>query len=746
MKTNKELQYSRARSDEDDSDGDLHELSPKSQQRKRLHYPVGNKIAIILAVTFGIIGMLISSFQVYRSSLAFEDLNDRLLQSEESLVNASMRIAMLEKVLKSVETASEYYQSKLESTGEYWAEQLNVTASLSKAKFRQVLEEEEAEGLILLEESIQTGTQQIDQLSQKANDTAFHAAAKAEAAATRATKTSVAVESKNRAVLASLNASASRAVATLEASVTAAEARLESSRQAVDLLEREIELKSQQVNELQSKVETYEASTESRFDKQNALLRSWVAGFFALSATVLTLRHVYAHATHMASPDAQRKVLAILWMVPIYASTSWAAIVWPKLCDELALISSFYEAYCIHIFFSLLVAVLSAGRGEDTLDDPRELLGPDVDNVALKAPFCSHFLCCDICFFSNEKIDILRLNNNNFSGRSISQKFSSSCAPSVVSASVFLRRCQLATLQFTILKPALSILQFVFDRSVPRYRDAPITDYTKPTLWITLLLNASVSLALAGLFAFFHATQHNPRLIPHKPWPKFLAIKCVVFLTWLQGVLINGFFFSDAKLANAFQNFLVCVEMFTAALAHTHIFGAEEWQPNYIPVELAATSLADNLALHDFLKDLKSVLPKRYRRRSANLGGGASSQNSIKNESPTQLQHSSNALKSDTTSNAVTALSIVQALRSPVASDDEDELSPQPSTRRSFVVSSNDNTLITATEKGEDELKLSTDDDKDTEQDDAHLLPRRRIVGNAASSINSGKTEFIDLV
>ena len=94
-------------------------------------------------------------------------------------------------------------------------------------------------------------------------------------------------------------------------------------------------------------------------------------------------------------------------------------------------------------------------------------------------------------------------------------------------------------------------------------------------------------------------------------------------MTWFQGVAIqlavrfdvlgSSTNLSDRSAALAFQNFLVCVEMFLAALAHAHIFGADEWQPDYVPVHLHA-SVADNLAIDDFVKDFRSVLPKRLRR------------------------------------------------------------------------------------------------------------------------------------
>ena len=428
-------------------------------------------------------------------------------------------------------------------------------------------------------------TQSVDEVEAaalEANRTAELARQHVLQVAATAVQTVDEAETEKDRTLERMNNTAKKALDSFLRSVDIAAEQVEKSQEDVHKLESEISKRSQELETLKDSVNSYESNTDSRFEKQNVILRAWVAGFFALLAAILTIRHVYSHVTHMAQPDAQRKVLAILWMVPIYALTSWFSIIFPSVEDELQLVSSFYEAYVVHMFFALLVAILSDTG--DEVDALTELPS------SLKAPFCSNLLCCD----------------------------AGGCS-AMIPASTFLRRCKIATLQFVVFKPILAVLQFVFDRT-HRFREGKLTDYSNPTLWITLLLNLSVSLALAALFAFFHATQQSPRLIKHKPWPKFLAIKGVVFLTWFQQVAITiaihwklGALASE-RLASAFQNFLICVEMFVAATLHAHIFGSDEWQPNYVPVDINY-SVADNLALNDFVKDVKSVLPVRRSRR-----------------------------------------------------------------------------------------------------------------------------------
>ena len=235
----------------------------------------------------------------------------------------------------------------------------------------------------------------------------------------------------------------------------------------------------------EAEVKRNEERTDSRFMHQNTLLRVWISGFVALVAAILTLRHVYAHATQMARPDAQRKVLAILWMVPIYALCSWMA-------------SSCRRGYESHSFLLYMRPVrphvlfifsgCANGHGEAAALDELP--------ATLEAP-------CSLCG---------RLR---------------------VPGRTFLEQCKLGTLQFVVAKPVLSLLDYLLDDG------SELIDYRTASFWILVLLNVSVSVALTALLKFFPATHLSPRLRAYRPWPKFLAVKGVVFMTWFQGVAIQ---------------------------------------------------------------------------------------------------------------------------------------------------------------------------------------------------------------
>lgn len=52
-------------------------------------------------------------------------------------------------------------------------------------------------------------------------------------------------------------------------------------------------------------------------------------------------------------------------------------------------------------------------------------------------------------------------------------------------------------------------------------------------IYITLVYNVSISLALYGMFLFYAATRDL--LSPYRPVLKFLTVKSVIFLSFWQG-------------------------------------------------------------------------------------------------------------------------------------------------------------------------------------------------------------------
>jgi hypothetical protein len=124
-------------------------------------------------------------------------------------------------------------------------------------------------------------------------------------------------------------------------------------------------------------------------------------------------------------------------------------------------------------------------------------------------------------------------------------------------------------------KPLMGILTLIL-QAFKKYHDGdfrPNGGY----LYITIINNFSISLALYALFLFYSATK--VMLKPYNPVIKFFAVKSVIFLTFWQGVLLAVF--EQTKVIEAFegstnlsagtvaagwQNFIICIEMFFASI------------------------------------------------------------------------------------------------------------------------------------------------------------------------------------
>jgi hypothetical protein len=105
-------------------------------------------------------------------------------------------------------------------------------------------------------------------------------------------------------------------------------------------------------------------------------------------------------------------------------------------------------------------------------------------------------------------------------------------------------------------------------------------------LYICIITNLSQCWALYCLVFFYYATKNE--LGPIRPVGKFMAVKAVVFFTWWQSLGISMLFqmgliphyaaIDDGKewtseaVAKGLQDYLICIEMFVAAIVHTFVF------------------------------------------------------------------------------------------------------------------------------------------------------------------------------
>ncbi|KAJ0561189.1 putative organic solute transporter subunit alpha/Transmembrane protein [Helianthus annuus] len=279
-----------------------------------------------------------------------------------------------------------------------------------------------------------------------------------------------------------------------------------------------------------------------------------------LGAIALALVHIYRHLLNYTEPTYQRFIVRIIFMVPVYALTSFLSLVFNESSIYFNSFREIYEAWVIYNFLSLCLEWVG-GPGAVVLSLTGRVLKPN--------------WCLMTCCFPPIPLD----------GR-------------------FIRRCKQGCLQFVILKPILVAVTFIL-YAKGKYEDGNFSA-KQSYLYITIIYTISYSMALYALALFYVACRDL--LQPFNPVPKFIIIKSVVFLTYWQGVLVflaaKSGHIKNAEEAAEFQNFIICVEMLIAAVGHLYAFPYKEYAGANIGASRGfGASLAHALMLNDFYHD-----------------------------------------------------------------------------------------------------------------------------------------------
>ncbi|MFS8002500.1 putative organic solute transporter subunit alpha/Transmembrane protein [Helianthus anomalus] len=283
-----------------------------------------------------------------------------------------------------------------------------------------------------------------------------------------------------------------------------------------------------------------------------------------IGAIALALLHIYRHLLNYTEPTYQRFIVRIIFMVPVYALTSFLSLVFNESSIYFNSIREIYEAWVIYNFLSLCLEWVG-GPGAVVLSLTGRVLKPN--------------WCLMTCCFPPIPLD-----------GSVSQRF--------------IRRCKQGCLQFVILKPILVAVTFIL-YAKGKYQDGNFSA-KQSYLYITIIYTISYSMALYALALFYVACRDL--LQPFNPVPKFIIIKSVVFLTYWQGVLVflaaKSGHIKNLEDAAEFQSFIICVEMLIAALGHLYAFPYKEYAGANIGASCGfGASLAHALSLTDFYED-----------------------------------------------------------------------------------------------------------------------------------------------
>ncbi|XP_037134303.1 transmembrane protein 184ba isoform X2 [Syngnathus acus] len=304
-----------------------------------------------------------------------------------------------------------------------------------------------------------------------------------------------------------------------------------------------------------------------------------VSGIFVWTSLILTCHQIYMHLRFYSSPREQRHIVRILFIVPIYGIDSWLSLLFftnDQYYVYFDTIRDCYEAFVIYNFLSLCYEYLG---GESAI--MAEIRGKLIESS------CMFGTCC-------------------LKGRAYSIGF--------------LRFCKQATLQFCVVKPLMATITVIL-QAYGKYKDGDF-NAASGYLYVTIICNVSVSLSLYALFLFYFATRNL--LSPYGPVLKFVIVKSVIFLSFWQGVFlaimercgaipqIDSVEVSVGKgtVAAGYQNFIICIEMFFAALILRFAFTSKVYKDKSIsaqgscaPMKSISSSLKETMNPGDMVQD-----------------------------------------------------------------------------------------------------------------------------------------------
>ncbi|KAK7871631.1 hypothetical protein R5R35_001818 [Gryllus longicercus] len=258
---------------------------------------------------------------------------------------------------------------------------------------------------------------------------------------------------------------------------------------------------------------------------------------FVMMALPISLWEIIQHMIHYTKPYLQKHIIRILWMVPIYAVNAWFGLLYPKQSIYVDSLRECYEAYVIYNF---LVYLLNYLNSEMDLEANLELK-PQVKHIFP--------LCCLVPWEMGRE---------------------------------FVHMCKHGILQYTVVRPLSTFISFICEMSGV-YKEGEFRgDAAFP--YMIAINNFSQFIAMYCLVLFYRANKVE--LQPMKPIGKFLCIKAVVFFSFFQGVVIAILVWTNVissvfdtndtdnlkDISSKLQDFLICIEMFLAAVAHHFSF------------------------------------------------------------------------------------------------------------------------------------------------------------------------------
>jgi len=269
---------------------------------------------------------------------------------------------------------------------------------------------------------------------------------------------------------------------------------------------------------------------------------AWFAAGMMVALTVpISLWEIAEHLHHYSCPEQQKHIVRILWFVPIYAVDSYLAMVYKELAIYINTGRECYEAFVIYSFVNFLISSIGGA--------------PAVEQALLRKSEPMHHM------FPFNYMEVWRPED-------------------------FLPNIKAGTMSYVVLR-LLTTIASLFSEWAGVYKEGEM-DSNAAWFWIMIINNFSQIYALYCLVLVYH--ELHDELEPIRPFGKFMSVKLIVFFSFWQSVavalLVHYEVIKDNPawteytiddVATGIQDFLICIEMFLAALAHKWVFSYKDY-------------------------------------------------------------------------------------------------------------------------------------------------------------------------
>lgn len=268
----------------------------------------------------------------------------------------------------------------------------------------------------------------------------------------------------------------------------------------------------------------------------------YIAGAFVALSIPMTIWDICQHLRHFNNPVLQKQIVRILWMIPIYAITSWLALRFKDINIYLDTVRECYEAYVLYNFFAFLLSYLRQTAGFDR-------------GIYERTPL-PHLFPFNFCFKPWAMND------------------------------TFIPLCSSGIIAYIIIRPMTTILALIF-QSMDMYKEGEIKS-DSAWVYIASVNSFTQGWAMYCLILFYFAFKDD--LKDTKPLGKVSAIKLIIFFSFWQSVLIALLVHYDIikqkegwndytteNVAAGIQDFAICIEMFLFSIGHHYVFSYREF-------------------------------------------------------------------------------------------------------------------------------------------------------------------------